>query len=135
MSMKWENDGFKSNMACARGLGAAHHGTGHWMHQRMTAFASIFLTLWLIFSLKHLIVMGADFHQVTLWLRTGLNPVFMILFVLAAFYHGLLGLQVILEDYIHAEGRKVVLIALAKLLFVFLGTLCVFCVLKVALAP
>ena len=101
MTMKWEPDGFKSDMARARGLGAAGHGTGHWMHQRITALAGVFLGLWMIFGLKYLIISGGGFEDAVLFVGAGLNPVFLILPVLIFMYHAALGMQVILEDYLH----------------------------------
>lgn len=133
MKMKWEEAGFKSETARAEGLGSAHHGVKHWIHQRMTAVANLFLVAWFVYGLTGLIRDSAEYGTVTLWLQSGINPVLMILFCLSVFYHAKLGLQIVIEDYVHGEGAKVALLAAMKFAIVGACAICVFSVLKIAL--
>ena len=88
-----------------RGLGSAAHGGAHWLEERFAAVALIPLSLWLIFSL----IMLPDLAQRTLaeWLRAPSAAVPMALFVIAAFKHGLDGVKVVIDDYVHDEGNRV----------------------------
>jgi succinate dehydrogenase / fumarate reductase, membrane anchor subunit len=133
MLMKWEPGGLKSEIARARGLGTARSGVQHWLHQRITAFANIFLVGWLLWSLLHLVNSGGGAYETQKWLEAGINPVLMILTVISVFYHASIGLQVVIEDYVHHEGRKIATLIIIKLLLLALATLCIFSVLKVTL--
>ena len=114
-----------------RGLGAAKTGTGHWWQQRVTAAGNLILVIWFIVSLVRL--PSLDYGSVVLWLRQPVAAVPMLLLVVSVFWHFRLGLQVFIEDYLHAEGSK--LLAILALNFYTLagGTVAVFCVLKIAL--
>lgn len=113
-----------------RGLGSAKSGTHHFWVQRVTAIALIPLSLWFIYAVLSLV--GADHATVSSWLQSPINAVLMILLLLATFHHLQLGLQVVIEDYIHGEGTKI-----ASLMFLKGGSLVLavagtFAVLKVA---
>ena len=88
-----------------RGLGSAHHGGGHWLEERFTSIALVLLSLWLIFSLAML----PDLSQRILaeWLRGPWGAVPMALFVITAFKHGLDGMKVVVDDYVHDEGNRI----------------------------
>jgi succinate dehydrogenase / fumarate reductase, membrane anchor subunit len=122
---------FRSPMGRVRGLGSAKQGTHHWWMQRVSAIALAFLGLWLLFSLIGL--SGADHAAFVGWLRQPLAAVLLGLFVLAAFYHLKLGLQVIVEDYVHAEGSKLAALLAVNFAAIGLGALCLFSILRVAL--
>lgn len=96
----------------ARGRGAAGHGAAHWWAQRVSALALVPLGLWLVVALAG----GAatDAMALKLWLGGPVDAILMILLLLAAFHHAALGLQVIVEDYIHARIRFAI-IALVQL--------------------
>jgi succinate dehydrogenase / fumarate reductase membrane anchor subunit len=113
-----------------RGLGAAKNGTAHWWMQRLTAIALIPLGIWLLASLVALI--GADRGAVIAWLDRPIPAILMILLLTAGFYHLKLGLQVVIEDYVHAESTKLILQVLVNFACVGLGFACVFAVLKIA---
>lgn len=130
MKMKWENHGIKTSLAKARGLGSAHHGAEHWMIERVTSLALIPLVIWLVFSIISLT--GADYETFTLWLLRPVNAIMMLLFIMVSFYHAALGCQVIMDDYIHHEGLKMISVIIMKLAFVALGVACIFSVLKIA---
>src|SRR3546814_16387290 len=91
-----------------RGLGSAKAGTQHWWVQRVTAVALIPLTLWFVVAL--ITLAGADHAAATAWLASPVTAVLMMLLVVATFHHMQLGLQVIIEDYVHREGWKLALI-------------------------
>jgi len=117
-------------LAKAKGLGSAHEGVHHWMHQRLTAIANIPLVLWFVWSVVHL--NGADYETFTGWLGQPINAVLMILLILSVFYHAVLGAQVIVEDYIQCKWFKLMKLIGQKLFFIALGVACIFSILKVA---
>ena len=119
-----------SELAKVRGLGSAHQGAHHWWHQRVTAFGNLFLMLWLIVSLLRL--PGLDYETVRGWLQSPLAAVPMALIVINTFWHMKMGLQVVIEDYIHDSSRIVALAALHIWTF-GAGGLALFSILKVAL--
>ncbi len=120
----------RTAIARVRGLGSAKTGTEHWWMQRVTAVGLIPLTLWFVASLVSLA--GADFETAYLWVASPTGSVPMILLLLAGLWHGKLGLQVVVEDYIHAEGVKVAILMLLSLATVALGVAGVFAVCKIS---
>lgn len=113
-----------------RGLGSAKHGVQHWIVQRITAMGNLVLVLWLIASLVYL--PGLDYGAVTGWLAQPLVAVPMMLMLVSVFWHLKLGLQVLIEDYLHEEGTK--LFALLLLNFYAIGgaALGIFSIAKIA---
>lgn len=103
---------YRSPLAGARGLGAAHHGSGHWWRQRITALALLPLGLWFLFCLAKL--PESEFAAVRDWFRNPLNSAVALAFSSAALYHAALGLQVILEDYLHTQWLKLASLLLMK---------------------
>lgn len=120
----------RTPLSRVRGLGSAKDGTHHWWVQRLTAVALVPLTVWFVISAISLA--GADHAAVSAWLAQPLSAVFMLLFVVATFYHLQLGVQVVIEDYIHGEATKIICLAALKLLSIALGVAGAFAVLKVA---
>lgn len=88
-----------------QGLGSAREGIGHWWMQRVTAVALIPLTLWLTASL--IARARGDYGSFIIWLRTPFTAVFLVLLLIALFYHMALGLQVVVEDYVHTDRIKI----------------------------
>lgn len=131
MSAHHNKTSIRSPLARARGLGSAGHGSGHWLAQRVTAVAAIPLCLWLVYSIVAL--RGASHTVLIDWLASPVNAVSMILFVITVFYHAALGLQVVIEDYVHCECVKLPSIIGMKLALFALAVVSVFSVLKVAL--
>lgn len=86
-------------LAKARGWGSAKDGVGHWWVQRLTAVALLLLSPW--FVLFALGLIGADQYTVRMTLAQPLNASLMLAFVLSLFWHAQLGLQVVIEDYVH----------------------------------
>ncbi|MFN3517567.1 MAG: succinate dehydrogenase, hydrophobic membrane anchor protein [Novosphingobium sp.] len=87
-----------------RGYGSAHSGTHHWLLQRYTAIANLFLGLWLVFSL--VTMPNYDYATLTTWATGPFNAVLLALFVVSTFWHARLGLQVVVEDYVHDHANK-----------------------------
>ncbi|WP_207480050.1 succinate dehydrogenase, hydrophobic membrane anchor protein [Arenibaculum pallidiluteum] len=121
---------FRTPLGRVRGLGTANAGTQHWWQERVTSVALVPLTLWFVIAVIGLI--GQPWEAVALWLSSPLSAVLAVLFVVVSFYHAALGLQVVIEDYVHSEGAKVALLLAVKFLCVLLGTAGVFSVLKIA---
>jgi len=118
-------------LAKVRGLGSAKEGTHHWIAQRMTAVALVPLSLWFVASLICLV--GADLAAVKAWIASPINAVLMILTLVAGFHHAQLGLQVVIEDYVHGHAAKIGALWLVKGAAVFFGAAAVFSVLKLAI--
>lgn len=120
----------QSPLAKARGAGSAHNGVDHWIHQRITAVANIPLMLWLVWSVVNM--QGWTYDAFTAWLAMPVNAILMILAVISVFYHAALGVQVIVEDYVHFEPCKIMKLVALRLFFFAAGVACIFSVLKIA---
>lgn len=120
----------RSPLGRVRGLGSAKDGTGHWWAQRVTALALVPLVIWFVFSVIG--IAGADYAAFTAWLSSPLVAGLMILLIVATFHHAQLGLQVVIEDYVHDEGVKVASLLAMKGLVVLFGVIGVLAVLKIA---
>ncbi len=113
-----------------RGLGSAKEGTGHFWVQRLTAVALVPLVLFfigLVISLN-----GAGYAEVRAALGHPLTAIVMALFVLTGVYHMRIGMQVIIEDYVHGEGVKVLLVMLNTFFAAAVGFACLFAILKLS---
>ncbi|MFZ1326165.1 MAG: succinate dehydrogenase, hydrophobic membrane anchor protein [Candidatus Contendobacter sp.] len=122
----------RTPLARVRGLGTAKDGTHHWWLQRVTSVALIPLVLWFVISL--LSVSHADYETVQHWLGHPVNAGLMVALLVAMFYHASLGMQVIYEDYVRPEGRKIVVLLITQLVLFLLGAISIVAVLKIALA-
>jgi succinate dehydrogenase / fumarate reductase membrane anchor subunit len=120
----------RTPLARALGLGAAKEGVAHWWAQRVSAVALVPLGLWFCASLVSLA--GAPRAVLAEWLHGPVAAILMILTVGALFYHGALGIQVVIEDYAPNEGAKLVGIVLTKLVALLLAVAGIFAVLKLA---
>ena len=121
---------FRTPLARVRGLGSARAGTHHWWMQRLTAIALVPLSMWFVASL--ISVVSADHATVIAWLHSPLVAILCCALIVATFYHGQLGLQVVLEDYVHSEWLKLTGIVLMNLLSLLLAATCLFAVLSIA---
>jgi len=121
----------RTPIARVRHLGSAKDGTHHWWMQRLTAIALVPLTLW--FAAGVIAHVGAELSAVEEWLGRPINAAAMILFLAAVFHHGQLGMQVVIEDYVHREGLKVAAIVAVKLVSALLALTSAVAVLQVAI--
>jgi succinate dehydrogenase / fumarate reductase membrane anchor subunit len=103
---------FRTPIAHARGLGSAKEGVQHWWMQRLTALALIPLSIWFVASV--VCMAGADHAAISQWLSAPFTLGALALTLIAAFYHAALGLQVVIEDYIHGKIAKHALIILVQ---------------------
>jgi len=120
----------RSPLGRVRGLGSTKSGTQHWMIERITAIALVPLSLWFVYSVVAL--NGANHGEFTAWLGKHGNSALMISFVIALFYHTKLGLEVVVEDYIHAETLKVITLLFIKFAAFLSGLSCILAVLRIA---
>ncbi len=114
-----------------RGLCSANEGAHHWWHQRLTAGANLFLMAWLLIAIARL--PAYDFGGLHAWLASSWVAIPMILLIASVFYHFRLGLQVLIEDYVHGELR-VGLMALLTFFTITTAGIAIFSILKIALA-
>jgi succinate dehydrogenase / fumarate reductase, membrane anchor subunit len=122
---------YRSPLGRARGLGSAKDGVHHFWVQRVTALALIPLALWFVFSVAQLA--GGDYGMVRHWVKAPSVAIALVLFILAAVYHSMLGLQVVIEDYVSHEGLKLGSLLLMKFAHWIICAAALFSVLRVAL--
>ncbi len=113
-----------------RGLGPAGHVGEHWTEERFLSVALVLLSLWLIFSL--LMLPALDRATLVEWLRAPAAAVPMALFVIAAFKHGLDGMKVVVDDYVHQEGNRVATLIILKMAAIAGAALSLFALAKIA---
>jgi len=120
----------KTPLAKVHGLGSAKDGTHHWWVQRLTALANIPLVIFMVVSFVG--NAGKGHAEWVAWLKQPLVSVLVILFVANFVYHMRLGLQVIVEDYVHDKGTKVATMVLITFACVLIAALSIFSVLRIA---
>lgn len=113
------------------GLGSAKDGTHHWWMQRLSAIALALLGIWFVYSAIALV--GASHAEAVAWVSQPLTAVLLALFVPVLLYHSMLGLQVVIEDYVHLEWLKFASLIVLKFAHYFIAAGVVFAVLRVAL--
>ena len=119
----------RSPLSRVSGLGSAREGgVGHWWAQRLTAIALVPLTLWFVASAVFMV--GADLATFKEWVGSHGNPVILIVLTIALYHHLQLGLQVVIEDYVHHEAAKFAGLISIKLGAAFLAVYTIFCILR-----
>ena len=121
----------RSPLGRAIGLGSAKEGVTHWWRQRISALALVPLTLWFVIAVIALV--GADHAAFVAWVRSPMPAVLLILLLVATFYHTALGLQVVIEDYIHGEVMRLAALLVMRLLCILFAVRGILAVLKMAL--
>jgi succinate dehydrogenase / fumarate reductase membrane anchor subunit len=133
MSAPGMDKSMRTPLAQARGLGSAKDGVHHWWMQRLTAIALAVLSPWFIWLLLSLL--GATHAQARASIANPREALPLLAFVIALFWHAKLGLQVVIEDYVHTRWKEVAL----QVVMIFacaLGALAsVFAIMRVVLAP
>ncbi|OAN50127.1 succinate dehydrogenase [Paramagnetospirillum marisnigri] len=120
----------KSALGRARGLGSAKEGAGHFWGQRVSAIFLIPLSLWFVTAVIGL--SRVDYAGVKAWFASPGNSALMLLTVLSVLYHAHLGLQTVIEDYVHCEAKKLVSLIAMKFAVAFLAVFMTVSILKVA---
>ncbi|KRE92432.1 succinate dehydrogenase [Frateuria sp. Soil773] len=115
----------------ALGLGSAQAGVGHWWTQRVTAAGLVLLGLWFVITVLGLL--HADYATAKATVAKPWNAVLLIAFLVTAFWHAVLGLQVVVEDYVHTRWKEVSLLVAIKFLAVLGALASVLAVLRIAL--
>ena len=121
---------FRTPIGTARGLGSAKSGSAHWWGQRVSALALIPLSLWFAGSVLQL--SHADYTGVIIWLHTPWVAVLLSLFLVTLLYHAYLGVQVVIEDYVHTKPVEIASLLLVKFTCILLGAAGVFTALRIA---
>jgi succinate dehydrogenase / fumarate reductase membrane anchor subunit len=122
--------GFRTPLGRVRGLGSAKEGVQHWWLQRVTAVALVPLVV--LFVAYLVTLTGQDYGDVRAALGRPVPALIALLLVVALFWHLKLGLQVVIEDYVHAEGVKIVSLLAMNFACIVVGLACVLAVLSIA---
>jgi len=122
---------YQTPLAKVKGLGSAKAGTGHFWMQRITAITLIPLSLWMVSYTEQLL--NASHQDIIVWLSGPLNTSLALAWIVAAFYHAALGLQVVIEDYVHTEWMKISSIWLMKLTFLFFAIVAIVAIFRISM--
>ena len=124
----------RSPLARVLGRGSAKSGMSHWWSQRLTAVALVPLTVWFVVQLAGLasVPAGLGLESVRAWVASGLTPVLLVLLIGALTWHSALGVQVVLEDYVHAKGLKFASLLASTFVHLLLAAAGVYAVLRIA---
>ena len=113
----------------ARGLGSAKSGTKHWWAQRVTAVALIPLSIWFVIAM--ITATGNDYNDARQFIGNPINAVLFSLLIVATFHHAQLGLQVVIEDYVHNKPMVIGLLIITKGTVIVLGVSAIFAVISI----
>ncbi len=131
MSSCNNKNSIRSPLARARNSGANGHGAIHWIRQRFTALIMIPLLAWFLFAIPCVVTEG--YEGAHAWLQSPINATGFILFILASFWHAALGLQVVIEDYVHCAFSKPALIFGVFAGCSFMAISCIVAILKITI--
>lgn len=120
----------RTPLARVRGLGSSRSGVHHWWAQRLTAVILVPLVLW--FAVSLLSVAHADHATMKAWVSRPFNTALLVVLLTTMFYHARLGLQVVIEDYVHEEMVKLGVLLAMNLVVIVAGATAVISVLKIA---
>jgi succinate dehydrogenase / fumarate reductase membrane anchor subunit len=130
--MSTPGDGsLRTRLGRVRGLGSAKEGVAHWWAQRLTALALVPLIFWFAVSLVSLA--GAPYSLVIAWIKGPVTAILLITLICVTFHHLHLGVQVVVEDYVHTEWRKLAIIITVKFASALAALVGIFAVLRIAL--
>ncbi|HYX00513.1 MAG TPA: succinate dehydrogenase, hydrophobic membrane anchor protein [Reyranella sp.] len=123
------NGDLRTPLSRARGLGSAKQGVHHWWAQRITAIALLPLVVW--FAISLVMMSGAEYEVVRAWLGAPVVMVLLILTIAVGLHHAQLGIQVVIEDYVHSDGWKLALIVLVRFIAVSFGLAAIVAILSI----
>lgn len=123
---------YRTDLQRVRGLGTSGDGVGHWWSQRLTAVAMVPLTLFFLFPFAR--NLGAPWEEVRESYSSPLNAIMAILFLIVGFRHLQLGIQVVVEDYVHDKPLRTALLLANTIVTWALGATGVFAVARIAFA-
>lgn len=123
----------RTPLAKVRGLGAAKEGTDHFWKQRVSAVSNFLLTIFFVWLMAKLA--GADYATVKKTIQKPAVSIGLLLMILSMAYHMRLGMQMIIEDYVHSEGRKILALMANTFFCMAIAMIAVFSVLKLAFGP
>ena len=121
----------RTPLSRARGLGSTKDGVGHWVALRLSAMALVPLILWFAYSAVSLV--GAGHAAFTAWAGEFGNTLLLVLLTLSMFHHGMLGLQEVIEDYVHTEAIKVAGLIAVKFAAALCATATIVAILRIGL--
>ena len=122
---------YRTPLGRARGLGSAKHGVGHWISERVSSVALVFLCLWALWS--GLVLARTDYVGATDWAHAPVNAVMLVLLLAVGFWHMHAGMRVIVEDYVYGHLTKTAALLANYFLCLLVGALAIISILKVAL--
>lgn len=119
-----------SGLKQVRGLGSAKSGVHHWWLQRVTAVGTFALAVWFIVSL--ILLPNLDHGSVVAWIGQPLVAVPLLLLTISVFWHARLGSQVLIEDYVHSEGLKLLAVVALNFFNLGVGAIAFFSIARIA---
>ena len=120
---------YQSELGRVKGLGSTHSGSRSWLAQKVSAVVLAVFFLWFAFSFASLY--GESYRDVMTWVGTPINTVLLIVFIVAAFYHAILGLQVVIEDYVSKTCQRIVLLSAMRVILTIIGLGIVWAIIRV----
>lgn len=121
---------YRTPLGRVRGLGSAKSGTKHFIHQRFTAVALLPLTIWMLWAVSQWI--GKEYEDVVSWLSVSYHAIPLGLYILCTFLHAKLGLQTVIEDYVHCEKKKLFMLIFLNMAIYGLGFTALFSLARLA---
>ena len=119
--MARSTNSMRTPLAKVRGLGSAKSGVHHWWHQRLTAIAMVPLVLSAIYLVFR--IAGSDYNQAISLLQNPFYAAILLLLIITGFWHCMLGIQVVIEDYVGSEWGRITSILIVKAILILLATL------------
>ena len=119
--MARSTNSMRTPLAKVRGLGSAKSGVHHWWHQRLTAIAMVPLVLSAIYLVFR--IAGSNYNQAISLLQNPFYAAILLLLIITGFWHCMLGIQVVIEDYVGSEWGRITSILIVKAILILLATL------------
>lgn len=121
---------YRTPLGRVKGLGSSHSGSKEWLLQKVNSAILAVLFLWFAFSFAFLI--KADYVKVLLWIDNPINTVLLITFITVGLLHAAMGVQTIIEDYVHQTAKRILYIYIVKTVLAILWLLMIIAILHVA---